>query len=566
MPRAAPLALAALLLHPVATAAAQSGCAGQPIRRISVSTTKVLAIEGGPFSSLLQGAANGLSWRTRPEVVRRELRFGEGDRCDPERLRESARVLRNPRYIRSVAYTIRPVRGDSVDVDVLTRDDWALGLNVSADASGPRALKALRITENDLLGRGMLGQLRYDYYGRHAGLVFDVLDRQFLGSRTDAEVVAGRSSVGPDWEFSFRRTFESEYDRVGWRAAVRYREEPFYLSSAAFGSVAQPLVSTGAELATIGRIGRRGRQLVAGLALSLERLFITDEVLASDPAQDSAAAAALVGRFPERRRFAGSLMLGARAVRFVTRTGVDAVNAPDDIREGAEALAIISHSLGQGNGLQRDVFSFGEIYLGAELGSSTFGSLRGRIEGRRLLDSDAWDGVIGAVDAYLYNGVGGRSGLLIAAQGAGGWHTTAPFQLTVSSPRTMRGFGPGAFPAGQRVVLQAEHRYFLGTVLGAVDVGTAAFVDAGRGWAGDAPFGEDSGTLLSAGGGLRFGFPSGSRFTTRIDVGFPIRGASGYEIRLTVGRQFGVTSPPPLDVERSRLPISTIDLFSFQRY
>ena len=301
-------------------------------------------------------------------------------------------------------------------------------------------------------------------------------------------------------------------------------------------------------------------------ALSAERLFITDEVLASEPAQDSAAAAALQGRFTERRRVAASFMFGARVVRFVTRSGVDAVNATEDIREGLEVLAIAGHTLGSGNGLQHDAFGLGDLYLGAEIGDHALAFLRGRIEARRLLETNAWDGVIGAADAFLYTGVGGRGGLVLTAQGAGGWHTSAPFQLVVSSPRTMRGFGLSALPAGQRVVVQAEHRYFLGTLFGAVDVGTALFADAGRGWAGDAPFGENTGTLVSAGGGIRLGFPTGSRLTTRFDLAFPVRGGSGYEFRVTVGRQFGISAPAPYDVERSRLPISTIDLFSFQRY
>ncbi len=565
--RAAPAALAAILLAaPLRAAAAQSVCAGHPIRRIAVRTSPVTEVEGRRFPPLIQAVANGLSWQTRPDVVRRELRFAEGDRCEPERLRESARVLRSQRYIRSAVLTTRRAPGDSVDVDVVTRDDWALGGSARISASGPRGLKAVRISENDLFGRGMFGQVRYDYYGRHAGLVFDVVDRQFLRSRTDAEIVAGRSSVGPDWEFSFRRTFESEYDRVGWRAAVRYREEPFNMASTVYGSVAQPLVSTGSELATVGRIGRRGRQLVAGLAFSVERLFITDEVLAAEPAQDSAAAAALQGRFTERRRVAASFVLGVRDVRFVTRSGVDAVDAVEDVREGVEVLAITGHTLGSGKGLQRDAFGLADLYIGAEVGHDALGFLRGRIEGRRLLDTGAWDNVIGAVDAFLYTAVGARSRVLFSAQGAGGWHTSAPFQLVVSSSRTMRGFGINTLPAGQRVVGQAEHRYFLGTLFGVVDVGTAAFLDVGRGWAGDAPFGENTGTLIAAGGGLRLGFPSGSRFVTRLDLAFPVRGGSGAEVRLSVGRQFGISAPAPYDVERSRLPISTMDLFSFQRY
>jgi hypothetical protein len=566
-PRVAPAVLAAVLFAArVSAASAQNACAGHPIRHIAVRTAPVTEVEGRRFPPFIQTVANGLSWQTHPDVVRRELRFAEGERCDPARLRESARVLRGGRYIRSAVLTARPAPGDSVDVNVQTRDDWALFGSFNINPSGPRQIRAIGLTETDLFGRGMLGQVRYDYYGRHVGLVFDVLDPQFMGGRVDAEIVAGRSSVGPDWELSLQRSFESEYDKAGWRAAARYREEPFVMTSTVYGSVAQPLVSTGFEAAAIRRIGRRGHQLIAGLAFTAMRTFITDEPLASDPAQDSAAGAALAGRFTERRRVAANLVLGVRDVRFVTRAGVDAVNATEDVREGVELLAIAGRTVGSGGAYQRDAFGLVGLYVGAELGGGTLAFLRGRIEGRQLLDTGAWDGVLGAVDAFVYRSLGEYAGVLIAAQGAGGWHTSTPFQLVVSSPRTMRGFGLNALPAGQRVVVQTEHRYFLGTLFGAIDLGTAAFVDVGRGWAGDAPFGENTSALIAAGGGLRIGFPSGSRFTSRIEVAVPLRGGHGAELRLSVGRQFGISSPAPYDVERSRLPISTIDLFNFQRY
>jgi hypothetical protein len=565
MMRAAPAALAALLAVVPVAAVAQVHCAGQPIRRIDVHTAPVTAIEGRTLPRFVQGVANALSWETHPDVVRRELLFSEGQPCDPQRLSESARVLRSEPFIRDAVVTTRRAGGDSVDVDVRTRDEWALTGGVQVDTRGPRQFKALRIIENDLFGLGMGAQLSYDYYGRHVGLVFDLLDRQFLGT-TDAEIVAGRSSVGPDWELSLRRTFESEYDKVGWRAAVRYREEPFSMASTVFGSVLQPLVSTGAEFAAIARLGRRGRQLVAGLAFSVERLFITDEVLAADPAQDSAAAAALAGRFTERHRVAASIVLGLRNVRFSTRSGVDAVNAAEDVRKGVEVRAVVGHTLGAGKGLQEDRFVVGSLYSGAEIGPRMLVFLRGRAEARRLAISGDWDGVIAAGDAFVYENLGPRSNLFVAARAAGGWHTSTPFQLVVSSPSAMRGFGLNALPAGRRFVLQTEHRYFLGTAFRALDVGTSVFADVGRGWAGDAPFGEDTGTLVALGGGLRLGFPSGSRLTSRLDVAFPVRGGHGVEVRVTVGRQIGISSSEPADVERSRLPISTIDLFNFQRY
>ena len=115
-----------------------------------------------------------------------------------------------------------------------------------------------------------------------------------------------------------------------------------------------------------------------------------------------------------------------------------------------------------------------------------------------------------------------------------GWNTSTPFQLLMASPTAMRGFGLSGFPVGRRVVMQAEHRYYLGTILRAVDVGSAVFMDVGKGWAGDAAFGINTGTLVSAGIGVRTGFPAGSRFATRIDLAVPIQGPGGAELRFSL--------------------------------
>ena len=48
-----------------------------------------------------------------------------------------------------------------------------------------------------------------------------------------------------------------------------------------------------------------------------------------------------------------------------------------------------------------------------------------------------------------------------------------------------------------------------------------AFGEVGRMWAGDVPFGADSGWQGTVGGGLRIGFPAGSRGVARIDLAVP---------------------------------------------
>ena len=562
---AAPLLILLCCLPARASAQLRSVCDGEPIRSIVVQTAGLFNDETDKRAAtqLFQWMGRSISWQTRPETVRHELRFAEGEPCDRRRLMETARLLRDQAYLRSAQIVMTPVPGDSVDIEVRTEDELALDANARLDLGDNRTIKSARITEDNLLGRAVLTQLRYDYLGRRAGLVADVLHRQVAG-RNDAELVIGRTSIGPVGEAAFRRMFESEYDRTAFRFDVRWREEPFALRSDSFGTVSQPVVSTGVDLGLARRNGPPGKQTQFGMALSFERQFTTGVPQASLPSDDSAAAAQLLGRYHERRRLSTDLLIGYRNVRFVQRLGLDAVHAVQDAQEGYELRLIAGRGWGASGKLQQDWSALLDLYAGGRLLPSTVVYARGRAEGRYL--ERGWDGVIAAADVFGYTTFSTRTSVAFNVRGAGGWSTSTPFQLLQSGPLGMRGYGLNALPVGRRVVMQAEHRYFVGTVFRAADLGTALFVDAGQGWAGDAAFGTNTGFLVAAGAGLRTGFPSGSRVTTQLDLAVPLRHGHGWELRLTLRRRLGVSGPEADDVERSRMPVSTLQPFQFTRY
>lgn len=565
------LAVALLLLAAgAAPAIAQQRivCLGHPIRAIRIYPRRgVTAPSGEPFaetlSPLFRRVSDALSWDTRAIAVRRELRIAPGEMCDLRRLAESERILRAQPYIRSATITTAPAPGDSIDVEVTTRDEWSLGGSVRFDTKSGKGIKAARLTEENLLGLGIYAQLRFDYFGRKAGFVAEVIQPEVFG-HADVGYVAGHTSVGPVSEISLRRDFESEYDRYAWRVLARWRKEPFLLRSTQFGTVVVPQVNGGVDLGLLRRWGPPGRQLLLGASVGLERSFTTDDVLASLPQDDVAAQAAVVGRYTERRRLSVALLAGMRNIRFVPRVGIDAVHAREDVRMGFEIRAAGGAAFGYQMGLQEDRFALADLFLGAELGS-TLVFLRSRGEGRWLPDVSQWENVLGSTEVYTYTSMGSRGSFVLGVEGAGGWRTTTPFQLLVAGPNALRGFGYGGHPAGRRVVVQAEQRYFVGTILGFADIGSAVFLDAGRGWRGDAVFGEDSGLLAALGAGVRIGFPSGSRFTTRVDFAVPVRGGGGGELRFTIRQQFGVTRDESSELDRSRQPIATIGLLNVTR-
>ncbi|MDO8665876.1 MAG: hypothetical protein Q7J79_04640 [Gemmatimonadales bacterium] len=495
--------------------------------------------------------------------MRRELLFAEGEPCDPRRLAETERLLRAQTYLRSARVTTTPAQDGGVDVAVETRDDWALRIAVRLESGN--SVRRFRLSEENFLGRGIRVQFRYNNFGRRTGFDVGVLHRQLFG-RHDAELVAGKSSVGSVAEQSVLRPFESEFDRLAWRESNRYRKEPFPLVSPTLGTVAQPLVSVGGDVGIAARFGVPGRLRILGAVLSTERLYKEGSPLAPLAADDSLAQAALAGRYTERRRVRVHLILGWRSLRFTSHSGVDGVNAVEDIREGVEAGVVLGRSLFGSGGLQHDWFVAAEMYLGAALNYRTLVFLRGKAEGRYLTNGDRWDGVIASGEVLVYYAVSERGVMVLGLRGGGGWHTSTPFQLLLSSGNGIRGYGYTGLPVGRRVVVQVEHRYFVGTAFGAVDVGSVGFVDLGQGWAGDAAFGENTGLVASIGAGLRLAFPSGSRLTYRLDLAMPITRGAGPELRFGLQHQFGILRGESDDVTRSREQVSSVNVFNFPRY
>jgi hypothetical protein len=88
-------------------------------------------------------------------------------------------------------------------------------------------------------------------------------------------------------------------------------------------------------------------------------------------------------------------------------------------------------------------------------------------------------------------------------------------------------------------------------------------------WAGDAPFGADTGWRGTVGAGLRVGFPAGSGQVARVDVAWPVS-ADGLGrrpiLRLAIGDRIGISSGlADRQLARSRRLQIGPDLFTERR-
>ena len=562
---AAGAALAALLLAAgPADAVAQDICAGQPIRSIRIRTIEVFSAEDpGPAPAWVADLAHAVNWRTDIEPVRADLLFREGDPCDAERLRETERLLRERANLRSATIAVVPTDDGAVDVEVTTRDDWTLAGSASVRWSAARAVRRARLADANLFGSGALGRLRFDNTGRRSGLAADFYTPHGIG-RAYIEGLAGWTSVGTTFALSLFRPFDAEVEHMGWHVGGRYLEEPFGLSDAGLGGIVQPLLRSDFDVSGAWLFGRpEGPRVEFGVSLAASRTATFGRALAALPQDDSLAQALLDGRFAEVHRVSVSVIVGARTLHYQKRSGIEAVHAVQDVALGIDTRVTIGRAVPVA-GLRSDWFALGELYAGAAVGRTLLFA-RARVEGLNATPAEAWTNLIAAGDAYAYVATGRRGTVVVGLEAAGGWRTTTPFQLTLGYPQGVRGFS-GALPVGRRIVMQGEYRHYAGTLKHVADFGWAAFMDAGRGWAGNAPLARDIGTLVSAGAGLRIAVPPGSQFVARLDAAVPVAGGHGMELRLSLQQQFGILHPEPSDVARSRQPPATRPPFNTLSY
>ena len=233
-------------------------------------------------------------------------------------------------------------------------------------------------------------------------------------------------------------------------------------------------------------------------------------------------------------------MVGQRNIWYVQRRGLDSMRGEEDVRLGAEATFALGRSLPQFE-TDDDLAATITLYTGFEVGDGLV-VLRARGDGRRDLRADVgtteWKDVYGEAEllSYLQTEQLERHTFFLRAAAGCGWNTVTPFQLTLGGARGLRGYRREDFPGGRRLVATLEDRIYFGWPFrDLADVGGTVFVDAGRVWRGDAPFGNDSDWQASAGLGLRVSFPAGGRSIGRLDFAWPLEKGVGLgDVRITL--------------------------------
>jgi len=471
--------------------------------------------------------------RTRDGFIRREVLFREGDCLDPAVLEDSERVLRAASFIADADVFAVPQGDGTVHVVVQTRDEWSFRLEPQLQGEEGVGLRGVEVREDNLFGRGnrvsafVREQDGERVYGASVGT------RQLLGTPLDADLAVARTPAGYAVTERISYPFRGESGRWAFRQQAERSERNFVFYVPDLENRPRrwlfPERRRNLDLAGLYRLGNRGRQTLVGVALSGEWAEYPSDTLQipegeeRDPLPPGMGAVAGLDSVSTLRVV---LLAGHRVVHFDRRRGLDAVNGDEDVRLGWEADI----------GLGKSVLAFSTdndlamqlgLTISGDLPGGIFAGVRGVGEARYDFDADerAWRNLFGQADLWAYwrPGPASRYTWVLSAAGDGGFRTRVPFQLTLGSRGGLRGFSRHVAVGERRVVASLEHRAFLGWPFPRLfDLGSAAFVDVGKIWAGGDPYAVRAPLFASAGAGLRVAFPPGSRRTYRLDVAVPV--------------------------------------------
>ena len=520
---------------------------------------------------------NSIHILTREGTIHWELLFEEGDCLDPELLQESERNLRSLPYIAEARVRSEQLPDGSHRVDITTLDGWSLTVGVVIEIQDGLQISGISVTAKNLVGTGTsVGYFRNTFRERQR---IGGLARQpnFFGTRFDVTFHGGNTRTGKYYSESLYRPFTGEVGQNAFRQSAHKRDDDFAWSVDPSLPFTQALVRFEAEryeLVYERRFGNQeGLRFLGGIGVSREVVQfpfgvpgfkIVEDNEFGDPIQaPMEVAAAVSSQINNYEMNRVSFTVGVRDLRFGTRLGLDAITALQDVQLGTDLTLTVAPGLSTGDDNPSDVLT--------QFKGST-GLAAGRLYVLSNLDFQAryvsadedgdgdplgWRSILWELNGIAYWNFSETSTLLGRIQYASGSRMDRPYQLTLGGREAVRSYNDDAFPGAQRFLATLEQRIpFPRLSSGFADLGLAGFVDVGKMWAGDVPFGADSGWEAGVGAGIRIGLPAGGHSVLRLDFTIPMTGQreeSGVGFRLYT-ELFGLLDRRswPTQTERSR--------------
>jgi hypothetical protein len=446
-------------------------------------------------------AVNLLHVQTPAALLRRFLLFKEGDPFDASKLAETERNFRQFDFLKSVSVIASPPHDGLVDVTVMTEDEWTTDVNGDFSNDGGRDTYSANVSQKDLFGSGSALDLLLDHGLERNTAAVAFFDPSALGPYWNLNALFAKSSDGDEERIALDRPLFSYTTRSAADLLLDHLR-------------CQERIYQGGEIAA--RFQQEHRQVTVSKS----------HVLHSDPNRSTAIVAGVdvvddsfsrvAGRpldvLPAARRFR-FLDLGYESTgrRFVKLNYVDRDLLDEDFNLGgftsvhvAVSPRISNHSpltwRGRAAAGFAKVFSSNSFFI-AQISAST----RAPRNRNSILSFDGRS--ITRFHTHYPQAFVTRMRL------DAGWQLDRDVQFLADGESGLRAYPAFAFAGSRRLIVNAEHRLFLGRELFQLfGPSVAVFADSGQ-----AVNGAFRTMKSDAGAGLRIGIARYDSALIRID-------------------------------------------------
>jgi len=530
-------------------------CFGQRIDDIVVRSSAPTAsfLRRAP---VLRDIVSAIHVTTNPEVIQRFLLLSRGDACDELRRADSERILRAQPFIADASVRAIPDSQGGVTLLVETSDEISLVLD-AAIGPGQPFVRFLRVGDANLDGEGLYlagdwrdgGPFRDAFGGRF-------IDNQMFGRPYTLSALAFRNPLGTAWSVQGFHPFYTDIQRFAWLVQFGSLDDYVQFENDVNSSHALRLVRGFFELGGVLRIGPPGRLSLFGLAFTgdderpgTRQVLVTNHGFALDTGTQ------LLNRYVNHRIARVNLLWGVRDIGFTRVRGLDALTATQDFPVGFQVGTQFGRSVTALGARDDDIFMSSDLYVGA-IGHNNALRLQVDGEGRHDNSANFWDGMLANGIAIEYYKPVPSNTTTLSLVFSGGWQQRIPFNFTFSDPvGGLRGYSGSNTPGGRRFVARLDTRQYLGRPNGFADFGVGGFIEGGRLWAGDIPYGVNTPTRASVGVSLLGSAPPSSPRIWRLDLAYALNpevGGRRFEIRVGSSDFTTFFLPEPFDVQATR--------------
>lgn len=491
---------------------------------------------------------------TREVVIRRFLSLEEGRPCTEFRRAESERLLRAQPFLATAS--VRAVDDGAGGVRVLVETVDEVPALVAARYNGGDW--ALALGNDNIFGSGTRVMVRAEQRAHYRNGMGAALEhRQVFGRPYVLTLDGTRHPRGERYVAELGHAFLTDLQRFAWHTGFAHRRDYLRLrTDDDDATLTLPLRQVTWDVGGVVRVGPPGRTFLGGGVLTGERVLpdratvlVTDTGFVPAPPADVDAGSQYVAARSVRANAVG----GFRNIRYRPARGMDALSGQQDLANGVQVGLIVGRSIPR---LSPDDDGFVATHVFAGIGGErSYAAFQVDGEARREFGGDGdWDAILGSGRAAWYFKPARVFTSMASVEWAGGWRARFPAMLELGDREGgVRGFGDADLAGARRGVVRLEERWFAGPVRGRGDLGFAVFADAGKVWAGDAPFGVTTPVAASVGLSVMAAVPVGGQRLYRADIAIPVRGpGSGVELRFSANDPTRAFWETPDDIIRAR--------------